>query len=179
MRTSSALEVVAGQTTVVAPLMLEQGVGCLSGVALLEFEESHGGIAVSVDGTAFATTTNANGSWQLDSVPAGPYYGAAFAWHTQAMTFPNVARERLETAIQFGNDGLDRGGDAYTHPEIGSVTAISMRVLLARSYYAIADYDEAQEIVDILDPNNTLEPSRPSYLNELLAAIEDLQELLQ
>jgi hypothetical protein len=73
---------------------------------------------------------------------------------------------------------LERGGDAYVFTHNGSVNAVSIRVLLARLYYGLSMYDEAEDIVDLLDPNNSLSGSSPSYLQDLLLAIEDLEELI-
>ncbi|MFH1679387.1 MAG: hypothetical protein ABIH26_01940 [Candidatus Eisenbacteria bacterium] len=114
----------------------------------------------------------------LDSAAVDCYYGAAYMAHAQALTFPNQARTRFEQTVEFAIGGLREGGDSYVFEHIHSVNAISLRVLLARSYYGLGQYQDAQDIVDLLDPNNGLSASSPTYLRDLLTAIEGLEELI-
>jgi len=139
-----------------------------SGAAWANIELGYSGLALGQFEEAIA----------LDSASVDSYYGAAYMAHTQALTFPNVAETRYEESVSFALEALDRGGDSYVFSHIAAVDAISLRVLLARSYYALAAYEEAQGIVDILDPTNTLDPSAATYLLDLLLAIEDLEDLV-
>ena len=127
-----------------------------SGLALREFKES----------------------MALDSTLVENYYGAAYMAHTQALTFPNQARDRFEDVLLFGLMGLERGGDSFVFSHNGSVNTISMRVLLARASFGMGEYQDAHEMLDILDPDNDVLSSSPTYIQELLLAIEGLEDLL-
>ncbi|MDI7269804.1 MAG: carboxypeptidase regulatory-like domain-containing protein, partial [Myxococcota bacterium] len=71
--TSSPFEVRAGETTTAPPLTLNATLGSLSGTALLVDASDHSGIAVAVEGTSHATTTNAAGAWSITGVAVGNY----------------------------------------------------------------------------------------------------------
>ncbi len=114
----------------------------------------------------------------LDSSAVDCYYGAAYTAHAQGLIFPNQARTRFEQAIGLALKGLQRGGGSYVFARNTSVSSVSLRVLLARAYYGIGRYQEAREIVDLLDPNNGLSSSSPTYLRDLLLAIEGLGDLV-
>ena len=51
-----------------------------------------------------------------------------------------------------------------------------LRLILAQSYYGLSQYDEAQAQVDILNPDNTLDPESDTYMEDLLAEIQRLGE---
>jgi hypothetical protein len=78
-RTSSAFEVLAGESAAAPTLTLPRAKGGLSGTALLEGEDSHAGISVMVQGTSYATVTDATGAWSISHVAAGNY--AIIAMH--------------------------------------------------------------------------------------------------
>jgi tetratricopeptide (TPR) repeat protein len=114
----------------------------------------------------------------LDSTLVESYYGGAFMAHTQALGSPGRRAEYLQAAVDHGESGLEMGGDSYQFEHNQAVTAVSLRVLLAAAYFDLARYDRAQEIVELLNPNTELDPRSPSYLQELLLAIENLGGLL-
>ncbi|MFO8072602.1 MAG: DUF1566 domain-containing protein, partial [Polyangia bacterium] len=72
-QSSSPFEVVAGETTVVPPLILSEATGSLSGTALLAGETDHAGISVVVEGTSYSAVTDATGAWSITDVPTGNY----------------------------------------------------------------------------------------------------------
>jgi len=113
----------------------------------------------------------------LDSSCVECYFGSAFLAHTQALNFPWAAgsRDWYQQAVLFGLEGLERGGDAYKFQHNPEVNARNLRVLLARTYYALGEYQDAHDLVNLLDPENTLNASSSNYLAELLDAIEDLE----
>ncbi|MBN1824758.1 MAG: hypothetical protein JW958_00745 [Candidatus Eisenbacteria bacterium] len=123
-----------------------------SGLALRQFEEAIG----------------------YDSLCVDCRYGAAYMAHTQALTFTGNSRPHYEKTVRYGEDALELSGDGWIFRYNEEVNAGGLRVLLARAYYALAEYDRAHDIVDLLDPNNTLNPSEPGYLQDLLIAIESL-----
>jgi tetratricopeptide (TPR) repeat protein len=114
----------------------------------------------------------------LDSAAVDCYYGAAYMAHAQGLTYPGQVRTRFEQLVGLATQGLQRGGDSYVFPHNPSINAVSLRVLLARAYYGLGQYSDAGDIVDILDPNNGLNPSGATYLQDLLLAIEGLEELI-
>lgn len=136
------------------------------GIAFTNLEFGFSGLAL----TQFETGIG------LDSGRVECYYGAAYMAHTQGITFPNLAGTNFTKAVGFGEKGLARGGDAYQFAHHEDVNARNLRVLLARTHFALADYEEAKEILDLLDPNNTVLPSSPNYLQDLLLALEALED---
>jgi len=123
-----------------------------SGLALREFEEGIG----------------------YDSTLVECWVGGAFMAHTQGINFAGNARPHFEKTVLYGERALDLAGDGWIFAYNEDVSSGSLRVLLARVYYALAEYDKAHDIVDLLDPNNTLNPSEPGYLQALLVAVESL-----
>lgn len=71
--TSNPFEVRAGETTKVKSITLKEGTGGLTGVALLEGETNHAGIAIVVQGASYSTVTAKNGAWAINGVEAGQY----------------------------------------------------------------------------------------------------------
>jgi tetratricopeptide (TPR) repeat protein len=114
----------------------------------------------------------------LDSSAVDCYYGAAYMAHAQGMTFPGQSRTRFEQTVGLAILGLRRGGDSYVFSHNPSINAVSLRVLQAHAYYGLGRYSEAEDVVDLLDPNNGLNSSGATYLQDLLLAIEGLQELI-
>ncbi|MFH1279656.1 MAG: hypothetical protein ABIK65_14910 [Candidatus Eisenbacteria bacterium] len=113
----------------------------------------------------------------LDSALVECYYGAAYMAHTQAVAFPNLTVANLTKAAGYAEGGLARGGDAFEFEHHESVNARNLRVLLARTYFALAQYENAKENLDILDPNNGVLSSSATYLQDLLLAIENLEDV--
>ncbi len=114
----------------------------------------------------------------MDSARVDPYYGAAYMAHAQGLALPNQARQRFEQTVSLALKGLERGGDSWSFTHNTSVNAVSIRVLLARAYYGLARYDDAEAIVDLLDPGNSVTSSSSTYLQDLLLAIESLEDLI-
>lgn len=111
----------------------------------------------------------------LDSSLVEAYYGAAYMAHAQAIAVSNLFRDYLLRVVEFGVPGLDLGGDAFQFPHNPTVNSLTLRILLARSYYGLADYEEAERILDILDPENNVTNSSSTYILDLLLAIESLE----
>lgn len=106
------------------------------------------------------------------------FYGRAITSHAEALNFPTVGRERLEIAVDAGTTAINLGGDSWQFERIDAINARSLRVLLASSFYALGNYSIAQEQLNVLDPNNGLDPRSPDYIRLLLLAIESQRELL-
>ncbi len=114
----------------------------------------------------------------LDSSLVETYFGAAFMAHTQALGSPGRRTEYLEAARNHAETGLAMAGDSFQFEHNSEVNSVSLRVLLAMVYFDLARYDDAQEMVDLLNPDNGLDPRSPFYLQELLLVIENLGGLL-
>ncbi len=111
-----------------------------------------------------------------DYIPA--YYGRAITSHAEALNIPPVGKERLEAAVSAGTTAINMGGDSWQFERIDAINARSLRVLLASSFYGLGNYPSAQEQLNVLDPNNGLDPLSPDYIRLLLLAIESQRELL-
>lgn len=51
-----------------------------------------------------------------------------------------------------------------------------IRLILAQSHYALADYEAAKVQVDVLNPGNSLDPTSDTFVEDLLAQIQRLGE---
>ena len=49
-----------------------------------------------------------------------------------------------------------------------------LQLVKAQSYFFLSDYDSAQNIIDDLDPDNTLDPTQSNYIDQLSLEIENL-----
>jgi hypothetical protein len=78
------------------------------------------------------------------------------AWAGLALV--SSARSDHEEAINSALQVLDVEGDDYVFRRDASVTSADLRLLLAQSYFYTGQYDLAQEQVDLLDPDNGLDP---------------------
>lgn len=85
---------------------------------------------------------------------------------------------------------LEEEGDGYVFRRDPSVDARDLRLVLAMSYLAQEDYDAVQTQVDLLDPDNGLDPGTPAswwvggiqyatYEEALLAELELLGQSLR
>ncbi|MCP4752511.1 MAG: DUF1566 domain-containing protein, partial [Proteobacteria bacterium] len=83
--------VLVGVTTTSGNTLLAQNRGNVRGIVLLDGESNHAGIAVGLEGTAFATTTDAAGNYSLSDVPIGSYNLVFSKTNYNSATQSNVA----------------------------------------------------------------------------------------
>ena len=92
-----------------------------------------------------------------------------------AEAFVFLAQNEYEKAITAANEAISLGGDGYVFSHIPDVQTRSLRLLIAESYYAIGQYEDAQAQIDILEPDNGLDEGSRTYEQDLLLEIEDLK----
>ena len=63
----------------------------------------------------------------------------------------------------------------YTFIHDNSITQTDLLWIKARAHFLMAEYAEAQTVLNILAPSNGLNPESPTYLQDLAAAIEGLR----
>lgn len=62
----------------------------------------------------------------------------------------------------------------YTFRHDVSISLNDLKLVKAQSYFMLANYADAQMMIDELDPHNQLDPSASSYLDDLSLEIENL-----
>ncbi|MFH0901377.1 MAG: carboxypeptidase regulatory-like domain-containing protein [Pseudomonadota bacterium] len=112
----NALYVDSAKNTATGTLLLPKKKGIVAGVARLEGYSDHTGVAVSLIGTTFSTTTAADGTFQL-TVPLGNYAGvratreqfkAAESLATITVTESGIANVPLLNLLAVTNDARGR-----------------------------------------------------------------------
>lgn len=83
---------------------------------------------------------------------------------------PALALSSAEGAL-----GINSG---YVFERRPSFDYLDLHLIMAEANFALAQYPAAQAQVDILDPDNALDPSDPNYLTDLAFAIEALRALV-
>lgn len=83
-----------------------------------------------------------------------------------------LADDQYDTVINNANQALALN-PAYSFAH-GNVTARNLHIALAESYYFKGDFTNAKSEVDILNPNNNLDPSSQTYAADLLMEIESV-----
>ena len=91
-----------------------------------------------------------------------------------AKAFVHLALSQYETAIEMAIEAISLGGEEYVFGQFPDVNTENLRLLMAESYYATGQYTNSREQVDILNPDNNLDPDSRTYLQELLLEIENL-----
>ncbi len=138
-------------------------VPAISGKAWVNLEFGYTGLALSEFEEALELTDG--------YIPA--LCGQAITSHAEALNIPPRAAERLGVTVEAASRAIAIGGEGWQFDRIGAINARHMRVLLAISYYELADYSSAQGQIDLLDPGNDLTASGDDYLRLLLIAIEN------
>ncbi len=158
----------------------------------LKFEAGHFSMAA----------TDFQDAMTLDGTYAEAFLG--HGWSTLRQELLATARTSLNGAISLGlvEDGnagkafaeLHTGGhtDAvaavnavvtitgptaspYTFVHDTSITETDLLWVRARAHFLLGQYDQAQIVVDVLVPTNTLDPNSPTYIQELADLIESLR----
>ena len=62
----------------------------------------------------------------------------------------------------------------YTFRHDRSISINDLKLVKAQSYFMLGNYSESQTIIDELDPQNQLDQSKASYIEDLALAIENL-----
>lgn len=62
----------------------------------------------------------------------------------------------------------------YTFRHDVSISINDLKLIKAQSYFMLGNYAEAQDIIDVLDPQNQLDQSNASYIEDLALEIENL-----
>ena len=97
---SSALFVVnAGQMRTLEAISLQVSRGAISGQALLSGQTNHAGILIEAVGTAYSTSTNAEGRYALSSLPIGSYAIRASKAGYQTATSPTVTVKAAQSSL--------------------------------------------------------------------------------
>ena len=77
-------------------------------------------------------------------------------------------------AITAAKKVIERYDEVYIFLHDPTITTSDIRLLLAQCYFETGEYYLAQAQVDILDPDNNLDPYSSNYIEELAAFIESL-----
>lgn len=85
-----------------------------------------------------------------------------------------VLENSFSDAATHASAFLTAHGDSYVFSHDTTVSSRDVRILYALASYHIGDYGTAEAQVEFLDPTIDLDSSAPSYLAELLEAIESL-----
>jgi tetratricopeptide (TPR) repeat protein len=66
------------------------------------------------------------------------------------------------------------GAKFYAFRHDARITLDDLLLVKARSYFLLRNYQAAQTVIDRLDPENRLDPSSPTYVEDLALVIESL-----
>ncbi len=88
--------------------------------------------------------------------------------------FVYLARNEFAAAIDTASEAISLGGEGYVYGQLPDVRTRNLRLLMAGSYYATGQYEDARMQVDILKPGNNLDQDSGAYKQELLLEIENL-----
>lgn len=66
----------------------------------------------------------------------------------------------------------------YTFSHNNTITEKDLLWVKARAHFLLAQYASAQIVVNVLAPNNTLDPQSPTYTTDLAALIESLRAIV-
>jgi len=126
-------------------------------------------------GWAYAMTDQMSESlYNLDqAVAISPSIPDAYA----AKAFILLVQSKHDDAIFSAKEAISLGGNEYMFSSLPCVSAESLRLLLAECYYVVGQYQDAQAQIDILKPDNQLEPENQNYKTELLLEIEKLSSV--
>jgi tetratricopeptide (TPR) repeat protein len=91
----------------------------------------------------------------------------------KAIIYGNLDPTDPEATIALADSAL-KMDPAYEFTHDRRLTWHDLRIILARSYFALGQYDEAKAQIDILKPYNELDPDSPRFVADLLAEIEEL-----
>jgi tetratricopeptide (TPR) repeat protein len=79
----------------------------------------------------------------------------------------------FQMAISWAESALATDSDyVFSHDTL--LNWRDLRLIIAQSCYGLGLYDDAHAQVDILDPDNALDPASSTYIEELLAEIQRL-----
>jgi len=92
-----------------------------------------------------------------------------------AKAFVYLAQSEYEAAIAAADKAISLGGEEYVFSQIPEVQTRNLRLLIAECYYAMGQYEDAQVQIDILKPDNNLDPNSRNYKQDLLLEIENLK----
>lgn len=70
------------------------------------------------------------------------------------------------------------GPPFYVFRHDANISMDDLLLVKAQSYFFLRDYNAAQQIIDVLDDTNELDPSSPSYIEDLAAEIEHLWSII-
>ncbi|MBD3182078.1 hypothetical protein GF312_07290 [Candidatus Poribacteria bacterium] len=102
---------------------------------------------------------------ERDSGSTASYSGKAFVY---------LAQRNYKKAISNGYQAVLLGGENYSFQHLPQVNYRNLRLLMAESYYALGQYDKAQNQIDIIDPENDLDPNKSDYVEKMILKIENL-----
>ena len=89
-------------------------------------------------------------------------------------SFVNLALGEYREAISAVQRVQDVGPPFYLFRHDLNVSINDLLLVKAQSYFLLQDYTAAQELIDRLDPENLLDDSSPSYVEDLALEIETL-----
>ena len=92
-----------------------------------------------------------------------------------SVAFVYLAQNRYEDAIPAAEKAISLGGEEYVFEWIIEVRTRNLRLLMAECYYALGEYTDAQAQIDLLEPENELDPNSNEYIKDLLLEIERLR----
>ncbi len=85
----------------------------------------------------------------------------------------HFATGEYNSAIKHAKDVItSEAGQSFISEHDPSITILSVRLILAMSYFQISDYEKALEQVEWLNPDHAVDPQKESYIEDLLREIE-------
>lgn len=115
-----------------------------------------------------------NSLYNLDlAVAKGPDIPDGYA----ARAFVYLAKNNYGSAVLDADSAISMGGEDYVFSQIPEVNTVNLHLLMAECYYAIGKYSDSQMQINILKPNNKLDPNSSNYKQDLLLEIEALKSV--
>ena len=105
-------------------------------------------------------------------IAAGVYAADAQAGRAVAAleSDPTLAVSAASAALSIDAEFASEWIEGFDH--------LDLHLIMAEAYFALAQYSDAQVQVDLLDPENELNPQDLEYVTDLALAIEALRELV-
>jgi tetratricopeptide (TPR) repeat protein len=99
--------------------------------------------------------------------------GSADPCAGKAVIYRDLEPVDFQMAVDWADSALAIDSE-YTFSHDESLDWKDLRLILGHSYYCLSEYLEAKAQVDILNPDNTLDPGSDTFVDDLLAELQRL-----
>ena len=90
--------------------------------------------------------------------------------------FTSFQLNQYNQSIAAAKKVIETEGEYYIFTHDPEITITKLRILLAQCYFETGQYSLAHQQVNILKPDNTLNPSSSNYISDLCEIIESLND---